>query len=87
MCIFVCFVSRVRVCMVRTLTPFIHMYNPFCDVNGDVLSNIMQFLEPIQVLVSICKFRVIVHPQVVYLSIFVNRVYAMMACGDGTVIK
>ena len=57
-CIFVCFVSRVRVCMVRTLTPFIHMYNPFCDVNGDVLSNIMQFLEPIQVLVSICKFRV-----------------------------
>ena len=34
----------------------IQMYNPFSDVNGDVLSNILQFLEPIQVLVSICTF-------------------------------
>ena len=56
MCSFVCFVSRVRVYIVPAFTPLIDMCNLFCDVNVDVLSNIMQFLEPIQVLVSICEY-------------------------------
>ena len=58
-CVYSCLFRKSCSCLHgRTLTPFIRMYNLFCDVNGDVLSNIMQFLEPIQVLVSICKFRV-----------------------------